>query len=75
MESYYYFCDVKDEMGIRKLDEFEIEEEYQTVWVTLEEAMNTDIGLLQTDRGPLMVRDIKLMKFLLGQSGAPYTSS
>lgn len=75
MESYYFFCDVKDEMGTRELDEFEIEEEYQTVWVTLEEAMNTDIGLLQTDRGPLMVRDIKLMKLLLGQSDAPYTSS
>lgn len=70
MESYYFFCDVKDEMGTRKLDEFEIEEEYQTVWVTLEEAIKRDEELLKTERGPLMVRDIKIIKLLLGQSDA-----
>lgn len=75
MESHYFFCDVKDEMGIRELDEFEIEEEYQTVWVTLEEAMKKNIELLKTDRGPLMVRDIKIMKLLLGQSDAPTSPS
>lgn len=39
MDSYYYCCDVSETAGQRNLDAYEQEYDYQTVWMTLEEAI------------------------------------
>lgn len=65
MTSYYYFCDVEDKVGERNLDDYEKEEDYQTVWLTLAEAMTYNESISDTERIPWVIRDTAVMNDLL----------
>ncbi|WP_270180856.1 NUDIX hydrolase [Alkalihalobacillus sp. CinArs1] len=39
MTSHYYFCEVPGELAPQRLDDYESEQEFTPVWVTLEEAI------------------------------------
>lgn len=65
MESYYFFCEVESEIGGRNLDEYEKEYNYQIVWMTLPEAIEKNNQITNFDACPWVIRDTKVMKFLL----------
>jgi len=66
MESHYFFCDVKDEMGTCRLEEYEKAAGYQPVWVTLEEAIEKDTKILEEKKLISIVRDLRVMEMLTG---------
>lgn len=50
MNSYYYFCDVKKEVTQQHLDKYEQEQEFVPVWMTLDDVIAENEGIL-TQKG------------------------
>ncbi len=65
MESHYFFCEVKENAGDRKLDEYEKEYDYQVIWCTLNEAIAKNKQMANIDICPWVIRDTKVMETLL----------
>lgn len=68
MTSYYYFCEVEKKAGLRNLDDYEAEYEYQVVWMTLEEAIDKNKKVSNLDACPWVIRDTKVMEQLLARN-------
>ncbi|MGN0536863.1 MAG: NUDIX domain-containing protein, partial [Acutalibacteraceae bacterium] len=66
MVSYYYFCDVEEQVGERNLDDYEKEYDYQVAWMPLEEiiACNENLSI---ERIHWIVRETTVMKELLAE--------
>ncbi len=64
MESYYYFCDVEEQVGERNLDDYEKEDDYKTVWLTLTDALAYNKSMNCIEK-VWVVREITVMKELL----------
>ena len=67
MESHYFFCEVESEVSGRNLDEYEEEYNYQIVWMTLPEAIEKNKKVTNFDTCPWVIRDTKVMKFLVNE--------
>lgn len=65
MISYYYFCDVEEQVGERNLDDYEKEYGYQTAWLPLEEIIAHNENLNSIEKIPWVVRETTVMKELL----------
>lgn len=46
MTSYYYLCEVSQEMGKQSLDDYEIELEFKPIWISIKEAIKKNIEFL-----------------------------
>lgn len=67
MESYYFYCDIYDEPGETKLDDYEKEEDYQVEWRTLKEVISNNEAIsntFDTEEIPWIVRETMVMKEL-----------
>lgn len=56
MTSYFYFCQVGDNFGPQKLDEYEKNLDFKPVWVHIDDAISTNRSLLKSDRTPEWLR-------------------
>ncbi len=65
MDSYYFFCDVEETAGERKLDDYEAEYDYKVSWMTLEEAIANNESVENHENIPWIKREIMVMKKLL----------
>lgn len=67
MDSYYYFCEVGETAGMRNLDVYEQEYDYQIIWMTLEDAIAaaSDAAGNLADV-PWVQREIMVMRKLCG---------
>lgn len=64
--NYYYTCDIKTEHGIKKLDDYELDEGFILKWVTIEEALSVN-NLFDHDDEQLtemVKRDSMILKML-----------
>lgn len=48
MTSYYYVCEVSDDMGGQSLDEYEAELGFKPIWIGIDEAISKNIELLRS---------------------------
>jgi len=65
MDSHYYLCKVMDHPGERMLEPYEIEYEYENVWMTLEEAIAKNKQIKNIAECPWVAREIEVMEKLL----------
>ncbi len=65
--SYYYRCDVLPEIGERNLNDYEEEYEYELMWRSLEEAIENNTLVNNTERTPWIFRDTLVMDRLKEQ--------
>lgn len=65
LESYYFLCEVEKGVGERNLDDYEIEFEYENVWITLEEAIEKNKQVKDLENCPWVVRELRVMEELL----------
>lgn len=68
MDSHYFFCEVGPEVSDKNLDEYEEEDNYQTVWMTLHEAIEKNKQVANYDKCPWIIRDTKVMEYLLNKA-------
>ena len=57
MESYYFFCEVGDDIGEKY--------EYRAVWLSLQETIRCNELLQNREKTPWVARDVMVMKELL----------
>lgn len=71
MDSHYFLCELDGPQGPPDLQGYEIEEEFRTVWLPLEEALAENRRLEETGftGAPWLVREIKVMERLLESGG------
>lgn len=65
MDSWYFFCEVEDEVYERQLDDYEKEYEYEVSWLDLEEALRKNEMIKDRRMIPWVDREILVMKELL----------
>lgn len=66
MDSWYYFCEVGEEVGERNLDEYEKEYEYEVEWMDLDEALRKNEEVKDRRMIPWIDREILVMREILG---------
>ncbi len=59
--SYYFYSDVFAEMGERNLSEHEEKDKYELTWITLEEAIENNTIINQSEFTPWVFRDTLVM--------------
>lgn len=65
MDSYYYFCDAADEIHAQDLQDYEIDEEYEVLWMTLPEAISfCECADAKQEKTPWIHRELTVMKRL-----------
>ena len=71
MISYCYTCDVNQELGISKLESYEIKNGMKAVWVNIHEAINHNIKTMATSdkKGMSIVRETFLLKLIASGNG------
>ena len=70
MDSHYYFCDVSVIPGDKQLSRYEIEYEYQAIWIPIDEAVANNRNCTNLDLCPWVIRESKVMELLISYSGA-----
>ncbi|WP_310601547.1 NUDIX hydrolase [Anaerosporobacter sp.] len=68
MDSYYFICDISEEVGERNLDEYEKEYDYQVDWLPLKEIIAKNEMVLDYQNIPWIVRENMVMKEILKES-------
>lgn len=66
MDSWYYFCEVGEEVGERNLDEYEKEYEYEVEWMDLDEVLRKNEEVKDRRMIPWIDREILVMREILG---------
>lgn len=71
MDSYYFLCTLDGPQGALDLQGYEVEEEFRTVWLPLEEALAANRRLEESGYtgAPWLLREIKVMERLLEEEG------
>jgi 8-oxo-dGTP pyrophosphatase MutT (NUDIX family) len=65
MTSYYYRCDVKDGFGIQKLDEYERDLGFKPIWINIDDAIQLNKALLNSDNRPeWLKREIFMLEYI-----------
>lgn len=64
MKSYYYECECEDKVEEQTLDAYEAEYGYELKYVSLEEAIENNDRLTNTEKIPWIYRDTQVMKKL-----------
>lgn len=68
MDSNYFLCDVASEAGSRNLDEYKKEYDYQVVWMPLSHAIEKNKRVIDLDTCPWVIRDTKVMEYLIDKT-------
>jgi 8-oxo-dGTP pyrophosphatase MutT (NUDIX family) len=65
MTSHYYLCNVEDGFGIQKLDAYEQDLGFQPVWIDIEDAIQGNKTLLDSNKTPEWLRrEIFVLKYI-----------
>ena len=68
MTSHYYRCEVKDGFGAQMLDDYERDLGFKPVWISIEDAIQSNKSLLHTEQKPeWLEREIFLLEYLQRQ--------
>ncbi len=67
MTSYYYQCEVSNEIVEQKLDDYEKLYGYKLVFISLKEALNNNKKIMTMDNRPWIIRDIMVIEKLLDE--------
>lgn len=59
MDSYYYLCEVEEELGERNLDEYEQEEDFQVAWLPIREIYENNENIITKSQEFLQNPDLK----------------
>ena len=65
--SRYYLCEIADEQGSQRLDDYESEQDFCPAWINLNEAITQNMTLLEGKNSgvnPWIDRDTTVLKFL-----------
>ncbi len=69
-DSFYYFCDVENDVCVQKLDEYEADENFTLKFVEPRAAINTNRFKFHGPKDKNMIeREIKVLELLLKDSG------
>lgn len=69
MDSYYYFCKIEDRAPVPlELDDYEAEENFRAVWITLPEALAKNREISAENKNPWVLREIGVMECLLKET-------
>lgn len=64
--NYYFFCEVHDEIGEQKLDDYEAEEGFELRWVEASEAIETNKLADHAEADAIMIeRDTRVLELLM----------
>ena len=69
MDSYYYFCEVGEAQHPQNLQDYEIDEEYRVLWLTLSEAVAINKTVTQYELTPWVERATAVKQRLLEEQG------
>lgn len=69
MTSHYYECMVRDGVEKQQLDDYEVEYGYELDFVTLENAIKSNMEIIDKQYIPWIDRDTSVMKWLLDHHG------
>lgn len=61
MDSWYFFCDVEQEVSERNLDEYEQEYDYQAAWLPLHDIIQKNESVKEYGKIPWIVRETMVM--------------
>ncbi|MFN8414154.1 MAG: NUDIX domain-containing protein [Anaerolineales bacterium] len=67
MTSYYYYCQVEDEVGPQSLENYEMELGFTPVWISLEEAIHHNQKIYQSHpkrRAEWLVRELFMLEYI-----------
>ena len=67
MDSYYYLCEVSNEKTNQQLDNYELELDFQAVWIKLDKAIESNERIITNDyvnMNPWVYRETKVLKEL-----------
>lgn len=65
MTSHYYLCDVEDDFGTQKLDDYERELGFKPVWINISQAIFLNKALLCSQKPPEWLRrEIFILEYL-----------
>jgi 8-oxo-dGTP diphosphatase len=65
MTSYYYLCEVQDDFGPQKLDDYEVDLGFIPMWIHLDQAMEINQALLKTSSPPKWLsREVLVLEYL-----------
>lgn len=67
MDSYYYLCEVSNEKTNQQLDDYELELDFQAVWIRLDKAIESNEKIITNDyvnMNPWVYRETKVLKEL-----------
>lgn len=68
MTSYYYRCDVTDDFGSQKLDDYEKDLGFKPLWVGFEEALQNNKAVLNSKHLPEWLnREIFILEYIKGR--------
>ena len=56
MTSYYYLCQIREEFGSQKLDEYEKDLGFQPLWINIDAAILANLSLLDINEIPQWLR-------------------
>lgn len=65
MDSHYYFCEVSDTVHPQQLVDYEREEGYEVVWLTLAEAIARNEQVMGHPQTPWVLRETTVMRELM----------
>lgn len=66
MDSHYYFCEIEEQPPVPlQLDDYEAEEKFQAVWISLSEALAKNREIAAENQNPWVLREIGVMECLL----------
>lgn len=69
MDSYYYFCDVAEVQHEQNLQDYELDEDYEVLWLTLDEALNCNKHTDLQEKTPWVEREMTVMRRLMEEGG------
>lgn len=65
MTSHYFLCDVTDDFGPQRLDDYEADLGFEPRWVSIDEALRANRSLLETESAPdWLKREIFVLEYL-----------
>lgn len=68
MDSYYFFCEVQESASALSLNDYEAEEEFRPVWLSLAEALEKNRRIAEEKRNPWVLREIGVEECLLEEN-------
>jgi len=65
LDTYYYICEIEDELTSLNLDENEVNDQFDIAWITVEDALEANNKVMKSDCVPLVIeRETRMLEIL-----------